>query len=58
MKNKIAIVDQWPNLKNAERENVRRISASAMALGVEVIIIDKWGCNLVSVISKAIYSSS
>ncbi len=43
---KIAIVNQWPDQPNAEREVIKRIEASAEALGAEVMVIDSLGYEI------------
>ncbi|NGX56467.1 MAG: hypothetical protein K1060chlam5_00710 [Candidatus Anoxychlamydiales bacterium] len=42
-KNKIGIINHWPNLPNAERECASRIALTAKELGVEPILLDTFG---------------
>lgn len=43
LKNKIAVVQLWPELKNAESEVTERIKNSAQLIGVETLVIDTRG---------------
>lgn len=44
--NQIAVISNWPEHPNAERENIARIKVAAGKIGVSVIIIDKNGYDL------------
>lgn len=43
MRKRIAVIDQWPDRPNAEKECVERIRRAGTSLGCEVVVIDKLG---------------
>jgi hypothetical protein len=46
VKNRIAVISNWPDHPNAERENIARIQAAVRQIGACCIVIDKNGYDL------------
>jgi len=52
---RFAIVSSWPNIRNAEYENVRRIYHAARQVGADCLVIDEQGFPLPEFCDPVIY---